>query len=60
VLALCRAGDTEGVSEAVRRCLRSSSYAHTAARSTRLTAVETRQAVIVNHAVAGAGELLPK
>jgi len=59
VIALCRMEDTEQVAEAVQRCLRSSAYARTAARPTPLTATEARQAVIVNHAVAGACELLP-
>jgi len=59
VIALCRMEHTGQVAEAVQRCLRSSAYARRAVRSAPLTATEARQAVIINHAVAGAGELLP-
>ncbi len=58
VLALCHIDDAGKVSDAVRRCLRSPSYAWAANRTTSLSETKVMKAITVNHAVAGAGELI--
>lgn len=58
VLALCRIEDAGKVSDAVRHCLQSPSYARAADRTSPLSETEVMNAVSVNHAVAGSGELI--
>lgn len=57
VIALCRRGDSEGVAHALRQCLGSAEYRRRGGRMEPFTDMELRQAVVVNLATAGAGEL---
>jgi galactokinase len=59
VLALCRTGDTERVSRALRQCLHRPAYARLAGWAEPPSEEEFETAVMVNRAVSGAGELVP-
>lgn len=58
VLALCRAGNEEKVSNGVLHCLKSPAYARLAGWQMSPSAAELEGSVVANHAVAGAGELV--
>lgn len=58
VLALCRDEDAASVTSGVLGCLRSEAYARLAGWSTPPAASDIDRAVVANHAVAGAGELV--
>ena len=58
ILALCKRADAKKVSEALRHCLRSDAYRILAKKDEPLSEAEVREAVVVNHATAGAGELV--
>jgi len=57
VVALCRAEGADGVAARVRACLASANYARAAGLATPLSDDEADAAVVVNAAVAAAGEL---
>jgi len=57
VLALCRTGDADDIAEALRDRLRADDYPLLANRDHPLAPDEIAQGVVVNHAVASAGEL---
>jgi len=60
VLALCRDEDTEAVKSGILQCLRSEAYTRLAEWSTPPAASDIDRAVVINHGVAGAGEIVPE
>ena len=58
VLALCRNEDVVAVTSGILECLRGEAYARLAGWSTPPDASEIDRAVVVNHGVAGAGEIV--
>lgn len=57
VLALCHCDEAERLRQKLRDCLQSSEYATLAGEGALLSSVSPAERVIVNHAVAGAGEI---
>jgi len=58
ILALCRREDSGKIAEALRACLRSDAYRRMAKKDAPLNESEIREAVVINQATQGAGELL--
>lgn len=58
ILALCRRKEANKIAEELRACLRSDTYRKLAKKSTPLTQEEIQNAVVINHATQGTGELL--
>lgn len=57
ILALCRREVADKVAEALRACLQSDAYRKLAKKNAPLTEAEIREAVVINQATQGAGEM---